>query len=217
VGLRAKDTPATETTPRSARTPWRGSLIFMAAAGVLAVAFPACAQESVVNFDPAKTEIDFTLGDVLHTVHGSFKLKTGQIRFDPASGKASGAVVVDATSGDSGNKSRDKKMHSEILESEKFTEIAFIPSHVNGSIAPSGTSQVEVAGIFRLHGQDHEMTLTVTVQHDAGGQLEVATHFSVPYVAWGIHDPSTFLLRVSKIVGIEIHTTVQLASSEPSR
>lgn len=42
------------------------------------------AQEATLNFDPAQTTVNFTLGDVLHTVHGSFRLKTGQVRFDPA-------------------------------------------------------------------------------------------------------------------------------------
>jgi polyisoprenoid-binding protein YceI len=70
-----------------------------------------------VNLDPAQMKIDFTLGDALHTVRGAYKLKRGQIRFDPITGKANGAVIVDATSGESGNKSRDKKMHKEDLES----------------------------------------------------------------------------------------------------
>ena len=67
------------------------------------VANIASAAETTVTFDPAHTSVDFTLGDVLHTVHGSFKLKNGTISFDPATGKATGVFVVDATSGDSGS------------------------------------------------------------------------------------------------------------------
>jgi hypothetical protein len=36
---------------------------------------------------PAKTSVNFTLGDVLHTVHGSFNVKSGNVHFDPASNK----------------------------------------------------------------------------------------------------------------------------------
>src|SRR5206468_824467 len=63
-------------------------------------------QAETVVFDPTRTTVAFTLGDVLHTVHGSFKLKSGVIHFDSSTGKASGSVVVDATSGESGSGAR---------------------------------------------------------------------------------------------------------------
>lgn len=55
-------------------------------------------QQEVVQFDPATTKIDFILGDILHAVHGTFRLKSGEIRFDPTTGTASGALAVDAGS-----------------------------------------------------------------------------------------------------------------------
>ena len=98
---------------------------FALAVSVFVLAPALRAQDVVVNFDPAATQVDFTLGATLSTVHGIFKLKSGQIDFDPATGKAGGAVILDATSGNTDNSSRDKKMHGEILESAKFPEIAF--------------------------------------------------------------------------------------------
>jgi polyisoprenoid-binding protein YceI len=169
------------------------------------------AQQSVVELDAAQTEIDFTLGDVLHTVHGAFKLKSGKIRFDPSTGEASGAIVVDAASGDSGNAGRDRKMHREILESVKFTEITFTPSQVKGTLSPRGGSQMEVSGQFHLHGQDHQLTLPIDIQAD-GQQLQFTTHFIVPYVEWGLKNPSTFILRVSDKVSIDIHGVAHSAS-----
>ena len=47
----------------------------------------AKSHEIDFNFVPAKTTINFTLGDVLHTVHGSFNAKNGVIHFDPATNK----------------------------------------------------------------------------------------------------------------------------------
>jgi polyisoprenoid-binding protein YceI len=190
------------------------AVIFIATS---AFAFPAFAQESVVTLDPAKTNIEFTLGASLHTVHGTFKLRSGSIRFDPASGKASGEIAVAATSGDSGSDGRDKKMHEEVLESQKFNEIVFTPTEVHGSIASQGTSQVSVAGVIRLHGQDHPLTLDFSVQPGAGGQIQANTKFSVPYVKWGLKNPSTFLLKVSDAVEIDIHATGQLTSTPAHR
>lgn len=182
----------------------------LAAAALLLTALPLRAQQTVVTLDPSQTRVEFTLGDVLHTVHGTFKLKTGEIRFDRGNGKASGRIVVDATSGESGNGSRDKKMHAEYLESQKFPEIVFTPTQVRGAVSPSATSQVEVLGSFRLHGSDHDFTLNVTVQYGTD-HLECTGRFTIPYVQWGIKNPSTFILRVSDKVDIEIHAAGKLA------
>jgi polyisoprenoid-binding protein YceI len=177
----------------------------------------ARAQESAVNLDPAKTNVEFTLDTTLHTVHGTFKLKSGHISFDPATGKASGEIIVDATSGESDNKSRDKKMHQEILESQKYPQIVFTPQHVRGAVNPQAASQVEVSGVFRIHGQDHEVTMTFSVQPLPGDKIQASTHFSVPYVQWGIKSPSTFLLHANDKVEIEIHANGQIIPSEPHR
>src|SRR5438552_18875149 len=83
----------------------------------------AAAQDQGLQLDAARTFVKFTLGDVLHTVHGTFQLKRGELQLQPASGKISGEIVVDAASGQSGSGSRDRKMHKEILESNRFPEI----------------------------------------------------------------------------------------------
>jgi|SRR5579862_636885 len=170
------------------------------------------AQESVVQIDPARTTIDFSLSGNFHTVHGKFTLKSSTIRFDPSTGKIDGAIVVDATSGESGNGSRDGRMHREILESVKFPEIVFTPSHVTGAVAAEGPSKVEVSGRFRLHGQDHDVTLPADIKA-AGGNLQITAHMEIPYVQWGMKNPSNFLLRVSDKVEIEIQATGRVQPS----
>jgi polyisoprenoid-binding protein YceI len=190
--------------------------VFILAAFFAAAALPAHAQESVVNFDPVQTKVEFKLDSTLHTVHGTFKLKNGTVKFDPASGKASGAIVVDATSGETGNDGRDKKMHQEIIESGKFPEIVFTPKEIQG-VNSSAQSQVTVVGTLRLHGQDHDMTLTIAVAPESGGQFQADTHFSVPYVKWGLKSPSTFLLRASDTVDLDIHTAGQISGAAATR
>lgn len=169
---------------------------------------PLAAQEQVFELDSSVTTVDMTLGDVLHTVHGTFKAKSGMIRFDSNSGAASGSFVVDATSGDTGNGTRDRKMHKEILESSAFPEIAFSPTKITGAVANGSTVQVE--GIFRIHGADHPMALTVPIARN-GDTLTAKFHFVVPYVAWGMKNPSTFLLRVGKEVDIDVTAVGRLS------
>jgi polyisoprenoid-binding protein YceI len=179
----------------------------------LAVALPVHAQETVVNFDLAQTKVEFKLDSTLHTVHGTFRLKSGTVKFDPATGKASGAIVVDATSGETGNDGRDKKMHKEIIESGKYPEIVFTPKDIQGGVNFKTPSQVNVTGTMRLHGQDHEMTLTIAVAPGSGGQFQADTHFSVPYVKWGLKSPNTFLLRASDTVDLDIHAAGQISGA----
>src|SRR5208282_1303191 len=80
---------------------------------------PPPAAEVVFGVDPDQSKVHWELGTTLHTVHGTFAFKNGTFHLDPATGKASGEIVVYATSGDSGNDSRDKKMHQDVLESAK--------------------------------------------------------------------------------------------------
>jgi polyisoprenoid-binding protein YceI len=176
------------------------------------------AQQTVVTFDPATTQVTFTLGATMHTVHGSFKLKSGEIRFNPSTGDASGSVVVDARSGDTGNASRDRNMHGHVLESAKFPEIIFTPDHLTGSIAPQGISVVQLSGRFQLHGQEQPVTLSATVERGASGDpWHVSTKFPVPYVQWGLKNPSTFILRVGNTVDLEISAEAHVGPGSSSQ
>jgi polyisoprenoid-binding protein YceI len=178
---------------------------------VLALAPCAIAQEKPgngldFNLDPATTAIHWTLNTNIHTVHGTFKLKNGVVHIDPVTGNASGLIVIDATSGDSGDSARDKRMNSVVLETAKYPTITFRPTHVEGKVDLSAAGPITVNGVMNLHGQDHPMQMTVNLHpKDAGVGSE--THFTVPYVAWGMKDPSVMMFRTEKQVAIDIDAT----------
>ena len=176
----------------------------------LAFASSVAAQEQSFTLDAAKTTVSFTLDATLHGVHGTFKAKGGTIHFDPKSGAASGKILVDATSAESGNDGRDHKMHKEILESEKYPEISFSPTHITGTVSPGSTIRLE--GVFHIHGANHPMSLSVPLETN-GDALSAKLHFEVPYVTWGMKNPSTFVLRVGKEVSIDIVATGHLTAS----
>jgi len=166
----------------------------------------ARAQDATLNFAPQRTVVNFTLGDVLHTVHGAFALKSGTVHFNPETNAISGSIVVDATSGDSGSASRDHKMHKEILLSERYTEVTFRPDKVEGKVLPQGASSVNVHGMFGILGTEHEILVPAEVEL-APDHWTLKTHFDVPYVKWGLKDPSTFILRVGKTVAIDLNAS----------
>jgi polyisoprenoid-binding protein YceI len=197
------------------RLPVSCRLAALAALAALIVAPRSRAQESTIELDPAQTKVEFTLTDPLHTVHGTFALKTSTIHFNPSKGKISGSIVVDATSGESANNSRDKRMHREVLESAKFPEIVFMPREITGVVTPDGASKIGVSGQFRLHGQEHEMTIPIDVKAE-GQTLRLTTHIDIPYVQWGLKNPSNFLLHVGDKVGIDIQATSRLQAGDPA-
>jgi polyisoprenoid-binding protein YceI len=179
---------------------------FCVSAVLLAAADTIPAQTKAFVIDPARTTVEFTLGSLLHTVHGDFHLKRGTLSFDPRTGKASGEIVVDAASGESGSEARDKRMHAAILEIAKYPEIAFRPDRVDGNVAAEGKSEAQLHGLFSIHGVEHEILLPITVEA-AGGQYNVIGVFQVPYVKWGMKNPSTLILRVDDKVEIVVHST----------
>ena len=172
----------------------------------VALALPAFAADYTLNLRPEATKVEFTLTDPLHTVHGNFSLKRGEISFNTDTGKASGQVIVDVASGNSGSDARDSRMHANVLESKKFPEAVFTPDHVEGSIAVSGASTVKVHGTFTIHGTPHEMTMDVHSSSN-GDQMRANMAFDIPYVAWGMKDPSNFSLKVGKSVHMTIETS----------
>jgi polyisoprenoid-binding protein YceI len=175
-------------------------------------AAPQTAAPIVVNLDPAKSTVHWTLGSSLHTVHGTFALERGSLQIDPATGKASGEIVADATSGKSGNDSRDKKMHKDVLESRRFSEIVFRPDSFTGKLAGSGESVVQLHGVFLLHGSEHELTVPVQANL-AGDHWTGSAKFGVPFIDWGLKNPSNWLLRVDHVVNVDLDLEGTLQSA----
>lgn len=161
------------------------------------------APKVTVHLDPQKTEIHWTLNDVLHTVRGTFRLKGGLMTFDPATGAAEGEFLVDVITGESGNSTRDGKMQDEVLESKKYPQAFFQPVKVSGDVKEGSTQNITVGGSFNIHGADHPLTLKIAVQLN-GQEATATTHFTIPYVAWGMKDEGTFLLKVDKEVTVDV-------------
>jgi polyisoprenoid-binding protein YceI len=174
-----------------------------------ATAAPALAATPLsLTLDPAQSKVHWTLPTTLHTVHGTFDVTRGAMEFDPTSGKASGEIVVDAKSGESGNNSRDARMHKEVLETAKYPDVVFRPTQVEGVVGASGPCDIKVHGTFSVHGADHEVVVLVHAEL-AGETWKGTGKFDVPYVQWGMKDPS-LLLRVKHVVSVEIEMSGSL-------
>jgi polyisoprenoid-binding protein YceI len=169
------------------------------------------AQHQTFTISPESSDVSFTLGGSGHETHGTFHVQNGSIDFDRTAPRLSGSVVVAAGSGKTGNDSRDKKMTNEVLDASHFAEVSFAPQSYSGTIAPTGDSTIQVTGTFTLHGTPHDLTVPMQIHID-GVNCTAETHFIVPYIKWGLKDPSVFILKVAKEVDVNLTLVGQLSN-----
>jgi polyisoprenoid-binding protein YceI len=171
------------------------SFAVLALAVILAPA--ALAQHHTFAVNPDASEVKMTLKTTHELVNGTFHIQSGSLDFDRDTSKMSGSVVVLTGSGKTGNGSRDKKMYKEILQVEQHATVSFEPKSYTGVIAPSGDSNLQVTGIFTLLGTPHEITIPMLIHLD-GTTASAKAHFDVPYIQWGLKDPSFFVWKADK-------------------
>ena len=176
-----------------------------------AAAAPARAGEQALRLDPDATTIAFSLGATLHSVEGTIRLVSGEIRFDPVTGAASGEIVVDARSAGTGLDSRDREMHDEVLESAGHPRIVFRAGALRVVRRDAAGAVVELAGTLELHGETRPWKLPAKLVFD-GDRVRIESNFRLPYVDWGLRDPSAFLLRVDRFVDVRVASEGRLAA-----
>jgi polyisoprenoid-binding protein YceI len=170
----------------------------------------ALAQHRTFVVNPDASEVKMTLNTTHELVKGAFHIQSGSVEFDGSTPKMSGSVVVLAGSGKTGNGSRDKKMNKEILQVGQHATVSFEPKSYAGVIAPSGESTIQVTGIFTLLDTPHEITIPILV-HLEGANATAKAHFAVPYIQWGLKDPSFLFWKADHDVAIDLFLTGRLS------
>jgi polyisoprenoid-binding protein YceI len=162
------------------------------------------ARNLAIHFDPQSTQIHFKVGSLMRDVRGTFQFKGGALAIDPDSTLAQGQLLVDATTGRTGNAARDKEMQDEVLESKRYPSIFFHAEHLRGEVPKTnGSSDVIAEGMLNIHGADHPMQIKVHLIR-VGNALSATTHFSVPYVEWGMKNPRGTFLHLSKTAQVDV-------------
>ncbi len=162
------------------------------------------AQHQTFAVNPDASEVKIKLNTTHEVVNGTFHVQSGSIDFDRSASHLSGMVVVAAGSGKTGNDSRDKKMNKDILKVEQFTSISFVPRTYTGKIAGSGDSTIQVTGVFTLLGTPHDLTIPMQI-HIEGPKVTAKGQLVVPYVQWGLKNPSFLIWKAENDVGVELN------------
>jgi polyisoprenoid-binding protein YceI len=199
----------------------RVSLVALTILGMSTGAFPQNAtrpiprKQAVITFVPERSRIDFTLSGFPHITHGSFKLASGIVRIDPATERMDGEIAINADSGDTGGGMRDREMKNSVLEVDRYPRISFAPQKIESHGNPQGTFPVRVRGVLLIHGGEHEFPIDATVSV-RGDVVTINSRFTVPYVAWGLRDPSIFVFRVNKTVDLDVTLVGRVAWAMPT-
>jgi polyisoprenoid-binding protein YceI len=101
-------------------------------------------------------------------------------------------------------------MNKDILRVEQYATVSFEPKTYSGAIAPSGESTIQVTGIFTLLGTPHEITIPMLV-HLEGTAATAKAHFAVPYVQWGLKNPSFMIWKADNDVAIDVFLSGRLS------
>ena len=163
---------------------------------------PAQALPNTLALSADATQVTFLLKGNTHDVHGSLRMESGRIRFDDESGEAEGRILLNALSAASGNARRDRKMHGKVLLSDRFAEIRLDVTGLDGKVL-EGSSEVQVKGALTLLGEAHEIEFPARLERE-GAVLKAEADLLIPYVEWGLTDPSMFVFRVDKEVTVHI-------------
>ncbi len=169
------------------------------------------AQHQTFAVNPDTSEVRMKLNTTHEVVNGIFRLESGSVNFDRTQSSISGMVVVAAASGKTGNDSRDKKMDKDILKVDQFTTVSFAPRTYTGVIAASGDSNIQVSGVVTLLGTPHDLTIPMEI-HIKGSKATVKAHFVVPYVQWGLKNPSFLIWKAENDVAIDLMLAGDIAN-----
>jgi polyisoprenoid-binding protein YceI len=137
--------------------------------------------------DAEKSSLTFTIRRPGETIEGTAHTFTGEVVLDPAdlSAASSVALRVVASSLETGNGMRDRKMRGSHLEVERFPEIVFRSTSIQvGSEregpAPGPTAggpgqergppvrKAIVEGVLSLHGVDRTIMVPASIRYDNG-------------------------------------------------
>jgi hypothetical protein len=166
-----------------------------------------------ITLDAATSQVTFELGAVFHTVHGRGPVEETVLTYAPAAGTLNGIIRMPATGLTTDNQRRDRKMHGQVLKSAEHPWIIMKLQRADGFLNPESGGALQIEAELVLLGQGHPVSFPVEISiiDPDSGRVRAAGAFSVPYVAWGLEDPSAVFLRVDKEVRVTFSADGTLA------
>jgi polyisoprenoid-binding protein YceI len=195
----------------------------------IAAARTVIAETIHLDADLQKSELRATVAEPLAvmrdqaTATGSFKMNSCEIDGDPNNVAATGHVklVIDATSYDSGNDTRDRNVIHSALETAKYQTIDFESTGLEDLQidVPGVSGSATVVGKLTLHGVTKVMRVPVRVSLSTDGQFSAGGELEFRYTDFGMKAPRlAFLVAGSDEATITFRIVAQRpsAAAQPS-
>jgi polyisoprenoid-binding protein YceI len=178
------------------------TLMLMAAAFALIAFQPGAARAALMRFkiDADRSTISVTVAEPAAWIRGdatgTFKIIDGAVSLDRAniSRTAKVRILIDSSSYNSENASRDRYVTEKSLEADKYPTIGFESSSVVGVVMTSATEGTAiVTGYLTLHGESHAMTISVHATLGADGVFTGDGEVKFNYEDYGVTVPTVLL------------------------
>ena len=175
------------------------TLMLMAAAFALIAFQPGAARAALMRFkiDADRSTISVTVAEPAAWIRGdatgTFKIIDGAVSLDRAniSRTAKARILIDSSSYNSENASRDRYVTEKSLEADKYPTIGFESSSVVGVVMTSATEGTAiVTGYLTLHGESHAMTISVHATLGADGVFTGDGEVKFNYEDFGVKVPT---------------------------
>ncbi len=153
--------------------------------------------------DPSASHIEFNGSSTLHDFAGAAKIKNGLITLDGAT--STGVVESDATTLDTDNSSRDKKLHGEIMATKTYPVVRF--DLQNFTTTPTGGV---ATGWWSMHGVTRSISFPVTITPTGTAAPKHAiAKFVLDIREWDIPVPrAALIITVDPAITVNVDLTM---------
>ncbi len=176
----------------------------LTALAAFTIVSPVVAEEMVYTLDTDRSEVRIVLGAMLHTVRGSAPLGAATLTWNTETGEASGLVVIQSGLIDTGIDARNAKMHEVVLKTLEHPEIIFEATGFQLRQPGENEMRFVLKGNLTLVGVTHEIEFESHARRRGDDSWKVRADLNVPYVEWGLEDPSPTFFGVDKHVSVEV-------------
>ena len=177
-------------------------LIMLGAVFALIAFEPGAAGAALMRFkiDADRSTVSVTVAQPAAWIRGdatgTFRIIDGAVSLDRAniSRTARARILIDSSSYNSYNASRDRYVTEKSLEASKFPTIGFESSSIVGVVMTNpreGTAIVN--GFLTLHGESHAMTMSVHATLGADGTFTGDGEVKFNYEDYGVTVPAVML------------------------
>jgi polyisoprenoid-binding protein YceI len=180
----------------------RLSFKFWYVALLLSLFVPAFARaQSTFEILPSKSSVTFTISTTFNEIEGKAKAFKGSLSIPDAKDLATGTtatITIDTKSMETGNKGRDKDMHKDVIESEKFPEIKIAIKKIT---ADSALYTYKISADITMHGVTKSVDFKTSALSFAGTDgklsLSISGKVKINMSDWGMTPPSIVVNKVS--------------------